>query len=135
MIECFKTLLTKNECFKSYWGGFGKEKQFSYEKMQYKITNINSKLNRLLDLYLNGDISDVEYKKKKAEMESGKKPLYQTEKSIKDDYKSVLDGIRDYIKKIIYGMWQDEIFYKNIVEKIVVYDRRNIEVFLKIHRI
>ncbi len=118
---------------------------FSYEQkqtvdktaVQNKLTNLRSKQEKLLDLYLSEDLSKEAYREKKA--------LYETEISELEsilnganteiasyDYNQAINDITEYMTNLLYARERDEIFYKNLVEKIVVHSREDIDVYLNL---
>ncbi|MCC8161207.1 MAG: recombinase family protein [Oscillospiraceae bacterium] len=116
---------------------FSYEKQQTVDKaeIQKKLTNLRSRQEKLLDLYLSEDLSQETYREKKA--------LYETEisefenilngantETISYDYKQAINDITEYITNLLYATERDEIFYKNLVEKIVVHSREDIDIYL-----
>ncbi len=107
-------------------------------EIQKKIENMTSKSERLLDLYLSEDLTKEEYRKKKEEYENKIAELHSmltdADKEHKDAYDSeaAIKDITSYINNILSGNQRDEIFYQNIVEKIVVYDRRHMDIYLRL---
>ena len=102
-----------------------------------KIENIKGKAERLLDLYLSGDLSKEGYRAKKAEYDaeiSSLEKLFSSAKNPAHNYDSgaAIKDICDYIGRISDGTERDEVFYKNLVEKIVVYSREKMDVYLNI---
>lgn len=118
---------------------------FSYEhkkvldetEIQKKLSNLTSKKERLLDLYLSEDLSKEDYREKKS--------LYETEiaqleailksaakETVSYDCNQAINDITEYMNKLLYATERDEIFYKNLVEKIVVHSREDIDVYLNL---
>lgn len=102
-----------------------------------KIDNLKSKTERLLDLYLSEDLSKENYRAKKSEYETEiaklEKLLSSAENKICTyDANVAIKDMCDYIRRILDGTERDEIFYKNLVEKIVVHSRERIDVYLNL---
>lgn len=102
-----------------------------------KIEMLKSKSERLLDLYLSGDLNKEEYRNKKTEYENEisrlENVLSKSENNICEyDPEDALKDVCNYLKEILSGDVQDEIFYKNLVEKIVVHSRERIDVYLNL---
>lgn len=114
------------------------EETVDESEIQKKIENMTSKSERLLDLYLSEDLTKEEYRKKKEEYENKIAELHSlltdADKERKDAYDSeaAIKDITSYINNILSGNQRDEIFYQNIVEKIVVYDRRHMDIYLRL---
>ncbi len=106
-------------------------------KINKKIYNLKNKIERLLELYLSEDLSKEGYRTKKSEYET---EIAKLEKLLSSsgnttynyDADLAIKDICNYIKKILDGTERDEIFYKNLVEKIVVYNRERMDVYLNL---
>jgi len=114
-----------------------KEKAFDKSEIQKKICNLNSKKERLLDLYLSEDLSKEAYREKKSLYETEIAKLEAALKSADRgaasyDYNQAIIDIKEYMNKLLYATERDEIFYKNLVEKIVVHSREDIDVYLNL---
>ncbi len=87
--------------------------------------------NMLLDLYLEKLIADTEYKKRYEELEN---EILLLKKSITEfnEYSDdcLFMNITSHIKSVIEGDTQDELFYKYILNKIVVHSREEMDVYL-----
>lgn len=102
-----------------------------------KIEMLKSKSERLLDLYLSGDLNKEDYRNKKTEYENEisriEGILAKSENNICEyDPDDALKDVCKYLKEMLSGEVQDEIFYKNLVEKIVVHSRERIDVYLNL---
>lgn len=113
------------------------KKAFDETEIQKKLCNLTSKKERLLDLYLSEDLSKEDYREKKS--------LYETEiaqleailksaarETVSYDCNQAINDITEYMNKLLSGAERDEIFYKNLVEKIVVHSREDIDVYLNL---
>ena len=102
-----------------------------------KIDNLKVKIQKLLDLYLSEDLTKEAYREKKAEYEKEIERLEKLFDNAKDDackYNAdeAVKDVCEYIKKILYATERNEIFYKNLVEKIVVHSREKLDVYLNL---
>lgn len=97
------------------------------KKPDMNLSEIKCKKEHLLDLYLNGDLTKEYYKVKKKIYEKQESDI---QKKLSCCDSNTLDNIIDVIRDIIYGIRYDESFYKTIVEKIIVKDKENIDIFL-----
>ena len=118
---------------------------FSYEnkqtvnktEVQKKLTNLHSKQEKLLDLYLNEDLSKEAYREKKELYEAEISELENILNSANTetasyDYNQAINDITEHMTNLLYARERDEIFYKNLVEKIVVHSREDIDVYLNL---
>ena len=48
------------------------------------------------------------------------------------DSNNAITEIREYLSDILYAKKQDDIFYKTIIDKIVVFDREHLDVYLNL---
>lgn len=103
-----------------------------------KIENLTSKTKRLLDLYLSKDITKEEYRTKKENYEKEISQLNEKMRAIQKethytyDSNNAITEIREYLSDILYAKKQDETFYKTIIDKIVVFDREHLDVYLNL---
>ncbi len=102
-----------------------------------KKENLKLKIKRLLDLYLSNDLSKDDYRAKKSEYEAEiaklETLLLSAEKaSCSYDADLAIKDMCDHMRCILEGTVRDEIFYKNIVEKVVVYSREKLDVYLNL---
>lgn len=113
------------------------QKVLDETEIQNKLHNLTAKKEKLLDLYLSEDISKEDYR--------GKKSFYETEiakletalngakkETVSYDYNQAVNDITEYMNKLLYATERDEIFYKNLVKKIVVHSREDIDVYLNL---
>lgn len=113
------------------------KKVFDETEIQKKLCNLTSKKERLLDLYLSEDLSKEDYREKKSLYET---EIAQLEGMLKNaakgatsyDCDQAINDITEYMNKLLYATERDEIFYKNLVEKIVVHSREDIDVYLNL---
>jgi DNA invertase Pin-like site-specific DNA recombinase len=102
------------------------------------IEKNKSKKERLLDMCLNGDIETADYREMSEKLKTELADLEEKLKNEKihqtvvENKENVLNEIKDYINKLATGEEWDEIFYRNLVDKIVVNKDRQIDVHLKL---
>ena len=102
-----------------------------------ELQKIEGKKQKLLDMCLSGDIETVEYKKGIQRL--NEEQLTLQEKLAKEkaraqllaDKTKLMDDISGYIHSLSAGEEWDDIFYRNIVDRIVVHADRTIDVHLK----
>ncbi|MBE5040587.1 recombinase family protein [Ructibacterium gallinarum] len=108
------------------------------DEIKKRMTVFQNKIDRLLDLYTSGDLSKEEYRNKKAEYEAEISELensleaFEKGCDISYDKKQLIKSLKAKIKATVTGAEQDETFYKNILDKIIVHDRENIDIFFNL---
>ena len=116
---------------------YGKKQAVDKDEIQKKLSNLHSREEKLLDLYLSGDLSKEAYREKKASYEA---EILELENILNGtnietasyDYNQAINDITEHITNLLYATERDEIFYKNLVEKIVVHSREDIDVYLNL---
>lgn len=118
--------------------GTGDKDDDEIEKLQGKLDQFADKKDRLVDLYLNKEISKDGYHRMTQKYEADAKELeaqirrLEGHKTLQANQDAILEDIAGTIRALTLGEKQDEIFYRNIVDKIVVHSRKNIDVYLKL---
>ena len=108
------------------------------EKISKKLEEDRRKSDMLLDLYLGGDLTKEDYRRKKEEYQKSIDDLEKRLSELRKKQNSTLDvkkavkDIRAHIKGVFDGVKQDENFYKYILDKIVVNSREDMEVYLNL---
>lgn len=108
------------------------------EKLERRMEAANEKKERLVDLYLNKEITKDEYRRMSERNEGEKTDLQEKIKSARKqkelccNQKEMLADIAATIRALALGEKQDDVFYRNIVEKIIVYNREYIEIYLNL---
>lgn len=116
----------------------GDEITIDTKEIEKRIESYKSKIDRLLDLYISEDLTKEEYRKKKSEYESEICGLQNSvraackDSDIPYDRKELIKSIKTKIKAVVNGDEIDDTFYKNILDKIIVHSRENIEVFFNL---
>lgn len=105
---------------------------------QKEIEKCESKKKKLLDMCLNGYIESKEYREafddlsnQVAELEKKLIKEQSNQQMIADKEKIICD-IRNYVNAISTGKEWNDTFYRNIVDKIVVYNGRKMDIHLKL---
>lgn len=94
------------------------------------------KREKLIDLYLGGGISKNEFVHMSERYEKEKEDLRakiraaQKQKDMAGSQEELIQDITATIRALALGERQDDVFYRNIVEKIVVNSREHIEIYL-----
>lgn len=107
-------------------------------KLEQKLETTAEKKERLLDLYLGQDISKDDYRRMSerydTDMENLKQRIREAkkQKEITANQEEMMADIAATIRALALGEKQDDTFYRNIVEKIVVHSREHIEIYLNL---
>ena len=106
-----------------------------YEK---QIEKIEGKKQKLLDLCLSEDVTTEEYRKGFERLntefkETLKKLSEEKERySLAEDRANVINSIKEHIESIVLGEQWDETFYRNLVEKIEIFNDRSLNIHLNL---
>lgn len=93
---------------------------------------------RLLDLYLCGEIDKGEFQTARAKYDAELEELQATidglngQQIMVEQRETLMEEIRTAVREIISGTVSDEVFYRQILERMVVYDRDHIDVYLNL---
>ncbi len=108
------------------------------EKLKTQIATIEDKRTKLIDIYMSGDISKDEFSAARskcdaeiAELQSVIDSIDKQQAMIRQQQELVQE-IRDAINEIVCGVEYDDEFYKHILDKMVVNDKDNIDVYLNL---
>ena len=108
------------------------------EKLKTQIATIEDKRTKLIDIYMSGDISKDEFSAARskcdaeiAELQSVIDSIDKQQAMIRQQQELVQE-IRDAINEIVSGVEYDDEFYKHILDKMVVNDKDNIDVYLNL---
>lgn len=105
---------------------------------QSEIAKCEDKKKKLLDMCLNGYIEAKEYREACDELSNQIADLEQklikeeSNQQMIEDKEKIITDIRNYVNAISAGEEWNDTFYRNIVDKIVVYKDRKIDVHLKL---
>lgn len=106
-------------------------------RLERKLEALAEKKERLLDLYLGQEISKEDccrtLKRYDGDMEELKRQLKEVgeREEIPADPKERMADITGAIRALAWGEKQDDTFYRNMVEKIIVRSRDHIDIYLK----
>ena len=105
----------------------------SVNLIEKEIEKLEAKKEKLLDMCLSGDIETSEYKKASERLNAEHSEISEKLKIIKEN--TVLidrSQILKNVNSIISGEAWDDIFYRNLVDKIIVYKDRTADVYIKL---
>lgn len=108
------------------------------EYFENEIGKVEAKKEKLLDMCLSGDIETSEYKKACERLNAehaellGKLSKEKANRDMIADKTQIIAAITEYINALSVGEEWDDIFYRNIIDKIYVHKDRTIDVHLKL---
>ena len=107
-------------------------------KLKVQIQTIEDKRTNLIDLYMSGDVTREEFTAARtkcdaeiAELQSVIDSIDKQQLMIKQQQELVKE-ITDAIGEIVGGMEYEDEFYKQLLDKMVVIDKENIDVYLNL---
>jgi len=109
----------------------------SKDEIIQKLNEYESKQAKLLDIYVSGDITKEEFRNIREKYDDEIMNLKERINLInereygQENNLEVIEEISSALKDIINGIEYDEVFYGGLTDKIVVNDKDNIDVYLK----
>lgn len=108
------------------------------EKLKAQIAAIEDKRTKLIDIYMSGDVTKDEFAKARkkcdaeiAELQSVIDSIDKQQAMVKQQ-QELIKEISDAISEIVGGMEYEDEFYSQLLDRMVVYDRDNIDVYLNL---
>ncbi len=108
------------------------------ENLQDKMKQILEKKQRLLELYLNKDISKQDFQTMNAkcdqEMDIIGKGMENCKKqtALRENHEKLLSDISAVLKNLTSGEQWDDTFYRHILDKITVFDENRVDIHLNL---
>ena len=108
------------------------------EKLKAQIQTIEDKRTKLIDIYMSGDITKEEFSAARSKCDTEIKELqsvidsFDKQQSMIRQQQELVQEISDAINEIVGGVEYDDEFYKHILDKMVVNDKDNIDVYLNL---
>lgn len=108
------------------------------EKLKVQIQTIEDKRTKLIDIYMSGDITKEEFSATRSKCDTEIKELqsvidsFDKQQTMIKQQQELIQEISDAINEIVGGVKYDDEFYKHILDKIVVNDKDNIDVYLNL---
>ena len=112
--------------------------QNNVEFFENEVSKVEAKKEKLLDMCLSGDIETSEYKKACERLNAehaellGKLSKEKANRDMIADKTQIISTITEYINALSIGEEWDDIFYRDIIDKIYVHKDRTIDVHLKL---
>ncbi len=114
------------------------ERDITKDDLDHKVAEIEAKKDRLIDLYTGGDITKAEYRSMAEKYTDDVKKLRAKQEEVlrkqeaRKNQKDLMGDIKKKIHGLAFGVRQDETFYRNIIDRIVVNSREHIEIYLNL---
>lgn len=108
------------------------------EKLKAQIQTTQDKRTKLIDVYMSGDITKEEFSAARSKCDNEIKELqsvidsFDKQQSMIRQQQELVQEISDAINEIVSGVEYDDEFYKHILDKMVVNDKDNIDVYLNL---
>ena len=108
------------------------------EKLKSQIKTIQEKHTNLIDLYTSGDITRDEFSAARAKCENEIAELKSVidsidkQKEMIEKLQELVTEITDAMNELVNGVEYEDDFYKEILDKMVILDKDNIDVYLKL---
>ncbi len=108
------------------------------EKLKSQIKAIEQKRTNLIDLYTSGDITRDEFSAARAKCENEIAELKSVidsidkQKEMIEKLQELVTEITDAMNELVNGVEYEDDFYKEILDKMVILDKDNIDVYLKL---
>lgn len=105
------------------------------KQLENKFFYMSQKRQQVIELYLNKDISKIDMQvlleKYDAEISNLKRECCKVKENIDSNNEKLLfDEIEDTVECLLNGEIWNDIFYRNIIDKIIVYENRQIKIML-----
>lgn len=108
------------------------------EKLKGRMDTIEEKRTKLIDIYMSGDITKEEFHAARSKCDAEISELKSVidsigrQQTMTEKQQELMREIRDAVNEIVNGVEYDDEFYKHILDKMVIGDRDNIDVYLNL---
>ena len=108
------------------------------EKLKGRMDTIEEKRTKLIDIYMSGDITKEEFHAARSKCDAEISELKSVidsigrQQTMTKKQQELMREIRDAVNEIVNGVEYDDEFYKGILDKMVIGDRDNIDVYLNL---
>lgn len=108
------------------------------EKLKGRMDTIEEKRTKLIDIYMSGDITKEEFHAARSKCDAEISELKSVidsigrQQTMTEKQQELMREIRDAMNEIVNGVEYDDEFYKHILDKMVIGDRDNIDVYLNL---
>ncbi len=110
----------------------------SSTQLQEKKADLESKRRKLLDLYLSGELDKAEYLSLRQTYDNEIQAVEQIMESkkqkllLKEEQEQLMASIETTIRELISGVEEENVLYRELLQKMVVIDRDHIDVYLNL---
>ena len=108
------------------------------ETLRFQIKAIEDKRTKLIDLYMSGDITKEEFSAARAKCDGEIAELQSVidcidkQQAMIRHQQELISEIAGAINEIVGGMEYEDVFYEQLLDKMVVIDKDNIDVYLNL---
>ncbi len=108
------------------------------EKLKGRMDTMEEKRTKLIDIYMSGDITKEEFHAARSKCDAEISELKSVidsigrQQTMTEKQQELMREIRDAVNEIVNGVEYDDEFYKHILDKMVIGDRDNIDVYLNL---
>lgn len=108
------------------------------EKLKGRMDMMEEKRTKLIDIYMSGDITKEEFHAARSKCDAEISELKSVidsigrQQTMTKRQQELMREIRDAMNEIVNGVEYDDEFYKHILDKMVIGDRDNIDVYLNL---
>ena len=108
------------------------------EKLKGRMDTIEEKRTKLIDIYMSGDITKEEFHAARSKCDAEISELKAVidsigrQQTMTKRQQELMREIRDAMNEIVNGVEYDDEFYKHILDKMVIGDRDNIDIYLNL---
>ncbi len=108
------------------------------EKLKGRMDTMEEKRTKLIDIYMSSDITKEEFHAARSKCDAEISELKSVidsigrQQTMTEKQQELMREIRDAMNEIVNGVEYDDEFYKHILDKMVIGDRDNIDVYLNL---
>ena len=114
------------------------ENPMDVPKLQEQIAGVEKKRAKLIDLYMSSDVTREEYSAARAKCDNEIRELenrveqIRSKQTMQVERQSIMQKITAVVKELLDGVKYEDEFYKRLLEKMVVHDKDNIDVYINL---
>ena len=108
------------------------------ENLKGKIAQVEGKRTKLVDIYISGNITKEEFLNARAKCEAESAEIQDLIESVEkkemlmEQHRALMGDIEHALNEMVSGITHDDVFYRNILNKMVVHDKDHIDVYLNL---
>ncbi|MBE6927028.1 MAG: recombinase family protein [Ruminococcaceae bacterium] len=116
----------------------GSTSDHSSTQLQEKKSDLESKRRKLLDLYLSGELEKAEFLSHRQTYDDEIQSIEQLIENkkqkllLKEEQEQLMASIEATIRELISGVEEEDVLYRELLQKMVIIDRDHIDVYLNL---